>query len=263
MISSPRSSVVLSELYLEAVLPCLTTLAEHDPLARELIGAKEASIVLRVIRGPATTVHLRRGEVLCAMAGTRNPSVVLLFLNRAHLNAFFAGHKWAVPVPVWGGWRVGLLKRFATLAQRLEAVLNGHKSVIDDPSGRRLYARLSLVAATLGLRALLRGDAPTLAALHSVPLGLACFSIEGEDGASAWFDHRTSASVSTAGWGEPPRRPEVCIAFRNVEIAFLAMRDEIDSIAAVGLGDIKIDGLVPLADGLNSAMQRLRIYLGP
>jgi hypothetical protein len=261
MISAPRSSDVLSELYLEAVLPCLTALVEQDPLARELIGTEEGSIAFRVIGGPATTVHVQRGKVLCAMTGTRSASVVLLFLTRAHLNAFFAGRKWAAPIPVWGGWRFGLLKRFAQLAERLEAVLNGHKSVIDDANGRRLYARLSLVAATLGLRTLERGDAPTRTALQSVPLGLACFTIAGEDGASAWFDHGISAS--TAGWGEPPRRPEVCITFNTMETAFLAMRDEIDSIAAVGLGHIKIDGLVPLADGLNAAMQRLQVYLGP
>jgi hypothetical protein len=41
------------------------------------------------------------------------------------------------------------------------------------------------------------------------------------------------------------------------------MRDEIDSMAAVGTGEITIDGLIPLADGLNFVMERMRVYLQP
>jgi len=41
------------------------------------------------------------------------------------------------------------------------------------------------------------------------------------------------------------------------------MRDEIDTLAAVGGGRIRVEGLIPLADGLNFVMERLRIYLKP
>jgi hypothetical protein len=46
-------------------------------------------------------------------------------------------------------------------------------------------------------------------------------------------------------------------------VAYAAMRDEIDSMAAVGAGEIRIDGLIPLADGLNFVMERMRVYLQP
>jgi hypothetical protein len=48
-----------------------------------------------------------------------------------------------------------------------------------------------------------------------------------------------------------------------MDVAYAAMRDEIDSMAAVGTGEIRIDGLIPLADGLNFVMERLRVYLQP
>jgi hypothetical protein len=41
------------------------------------------------------------------------------------------------------------------------------------------------------------------------------------------------------------------------------MRDEVDTMAAIGAGDMRIDGLIPLADGLNVVMERLRVYLQP
>ena len=66
-----------------------------------------------------------------------------------------------------------------------------------------------------------------------------------------------------SGWSEPPRRPDVCIVFGSVELAYAAMRDEADTMAAIGAGEMSIDGLIPLADGLNVVMERLRVYLQP
>jgi hypothetical protein len=34
-------------------------------------------------------------------------------------------------------------------------------------------------------------------------------------------------------------------------------------MAAIGSGKMTIDGLIPLADGLNAVMERLRLYLQP
>jgi hypothetical protein len=166
-----------------------------------------------------------------------------------------------VPLPVWGGWRVGLLTRFSKIAAILESVLNGTPGALATAAGRRQYARLSLIAAGLGLKSLAQGDAPARQALRAVPPGLAAFSIGGEDRATVWFDH--GSADCAAGWGKPPRRPEVSIAFADIHVAYAAMRDDIDTMAAVGGGEIKIAGLVPLADGLNAVMERLRIYLQP
>ena len=133
--------------------------------------------------------------------------------------------------------------------------------VLATPEGRRLHARLSLIAAGLGLRPLADGDEVARKTLRSLPLGLAAFSIEGDHGATIWFDH--GSADNAAGWGEPPRRPEVRVTFADMTIAYAVMRDEIDTLAAVGCGQIKVEGLVPLADGLSVVMERLRIYLQP
>jgi hypothetical protein len=243
------------------VLPCLTDLAAQDPAARDILGDLEASIVLRIVGGPGATLRLRSGHVVWESGSGPAPSVILLFLNDRHLNAFFSGKTWAVPLPVWGGWRIGLLARFSKLAKRLEAVLDGDATVLATPAGRRLHARLSLIAAGLGLRPLAEGDEVAQKTLRSLPPGLAAFSIEGDQGATIWFDH--GSADNAAGWGEPPRRPEVRVTFADMTIAYAVMRDEIDTPAAIGCGQIKVEGLVPLADGLSVVMERLRIYLQP
>ncbi len=249
----------MSRLYLGAVLPCLTALAAHDPPAREIIGDVRASIVMRILNGPAATIHFRGGELAWQDGPARGGSVVLLFLGNRHLNAFFSGNKWAAPLPLWGGWRLNLLTRFSRVAARLEAVMDGYPEVLADAAGRRLHARLSLIAAGLGLHALASGDRWARAALRQVPHGLASFTIEGEHNATVWFDH---GSVDcAAGWGEPPRRPDVSILFVDANTAYGALREEIDTLAAVGALRIKVEGLVPLADGLNFVMERLGVYL--
>ena len=261
MSRTARNPEVLSRLYLDAVLPCLADLAAQDPTARAIIGDTQASIALRVLGGPGAVVSFDRGRTSCSAAANVRPSVTLLFYTRSHLNAFFAGAKWALPLPIWGGWRIALLNRFAKLAARLEAVLDGHPEVLATAEGRRLYARLSLIAAGLGLAPLAAGDADAIRTLQTLPPGLASFRIEGEPNSTVWFDLR--ANSQTSGWSEPPRRPDVSIVFGSLGLAYAAMRDEADTMAAIGSGEMTIDGLIPLADGLNVVMERLRIYLQP
>jgi hypothetical protein len=252
---------VLSRLYLDAVLPCLADLADQDASARAIMGNARASIALRILGGPKALVSFDRGRIAWNNAWTSWPSVTLLFFSRSHLNAFFAGAAWAVPLPIWGGWRLGLLARFAKLAARLEAVLNGHAEVLASADGRRFFTRLSLIAAGLGLAPLAAGDGQAIDTLRALPPGLAAFRIEGEPNSTVWFDHAANAPAS--GWSDPPRRPDVCIVFGSLSLAYAAMRDEADTMAAIGAGEMTIDGLIPLADGLNVLMERLRIYLQP
>jgi SCP-2 sterol transfer family len=225
------------------------------------MGNARGSIALRILGGPGAVVTFDEGRIAWSNTSRAWPSVTLLFFSRAHLNAFFGGAAWAVPLPVWGGWRVGLLARFAKLAERLEAVLDGHAEVLASAEGRRLHARLSLIAAGLGLAPLAASDTEAVGVLQSLPPGLAAFRIEGEPNSTVWFDCAAGRRVS--GWSEPPRRPDVCIVFGSMDLAYAAMRDEADTMAAIGTGELKIDGLIPLADGLNVIMERLRIYLQP
>ena len=261
MSAAPTNPAVLSRLYLEAVLPCLSELVAEDPTARDMIAKLTASIVFKILGRRALRIHLQHGRIACSSGGARLPSVVLLFLSDSHLNAFFSGNKWAVPVLIWGGWQVRLLSRFTRLAERLEAVLEGDEVILQSAPGRRLHARLSLMAAGLGLPALAWGDEAAREAFRSLPYGLASFTIRGEQHATVWFERQSTGCA--AGWSEPPRRPEVCIAFSDCETAFAAMRDQMDTMAAAGRGQIIVDGLVPLADGLNFVMQRMRPYLQP
>ena len=250
---------VLSRLYLHAVLPCLGALVTHDGAAHLIVGSVNASIVFRIRGGPAVTIRLANGTASYERGAARAPSVVLLFFSDGHLNAFFSGKSWAMPIPVWGGWRLALLARFTRLTDRLTAVMDGTPEVLATAEGRALHAQLSLIVAGLGLCPLAAGDGPARTALAHAPFGLACFTIEGAQNATVWFDHGPDGCAS--GWGLAPRQPDVTISFVDYSVAYGALREEIDTIAAIGSGAIKVTGLIPLADGVNLAMERLSDYL--
>jgi hypothetical protein len=250
---------VLAQLYLHAVLPCLSDLAVQDPQVRSIMAKANVAIAFKVLGGDSATLDVSPTAIR-HKRGVTGPSVVMLFLSNAHLNAFFSGKKWALPILAWGGWRIGALSRFAKLAAILEKVLNGDTEVLASEAGRRCYTRLSLIAAVLGLECLAQGDERSEDTLRSLPNGMAAFLIKDEEHSTAWFEHGTNCK---SGWSDPPRRPDVTIVFGDIHTAYGAMHDDIDTMAAIGSGSIKIEGLIPLADGLNAVMERMRVYLQP
>ena len=249
----------LSRLYLHAVLPCIADMAAQDEAARRAVAGWNLSLGFRIVGGPGATLRFAQGKVEHLPHRDVPATIELLFLGDRHLNAFFSGKNWALPLPVCAPWRIGTLIGFSKLADRMQAILLGDPVLLADPATRRLFTRMTLITAGLGLRPLAQFDAEAGALLRAAPPGLAAFTIDGEENATVWFDSGTSA----AGWSTPPRVPDVVIRFADREVAYRALRDEIDSLASVGTGEIEVDGLVPLADSLNAVMERLRPYLEP
>ena len=68
----------------------------------------------------------------------------------------------------------------------------------------------------------------------------------------------------TGGPGPAPGgAPDVVITFTDRATADAALLGTLDPNAAVGLGKVDVRGLVPLADGLSVAMDRVEYYLKP
>ncbi|MBE7211971.1 MAG: hypothetical protein INR65_13205 [Gluconacetobacter diazotrophicus] len=68
----------------------------------------------------------------------------------------------------------------------------------------------------------------------------------------------------TGGMGNPPGgAADVVITFADRATADAALLGSLDPNAAVGLGKVAVRGLVPLADGLSVAMDRVEHYLKP
>lgn len=102
------------------------------------------------------------------------------------------------------------------------------------------------------------GNLDPVARKMGVPSGLALFEIENQPESVCWV--RVRERFFSSGIGQPCDEPDVRIIFSNSKIVLAAAEQKLDSLAAVGVGDIRISGLVPLADGLSLVMGRLGVY---
>jgi hypothetical protein len=54
---------------------------------------------------------------------------------------------------------------------------------------------------------------------------------------------------------------DVLIGFRNPTILRQALNRDLDTMAALGLGDLRVDGLLPLGDQVNGLLDRAGVLL--
>ena len=243
----------LSHIYLHAVLPALVELVLFDAEARSTINQLNFRLSIGVVGEQAVTLQIKNEEVIFNPQDNEKNQIKLLFLTHGHLNSFFGGNKRVPPLVTRGLWRVNCMKSFTLLTERLNVVLQ------DNTSKCPLYTRLVFLIGGLGLLPLAKFDSFAQAVLTNTPLGLAEFSINDNNIKPLWFDNRTNNGQ--VGQGEPPRTPDVRVQFATIDIANAALRNDIDTMAAIGSQRITIEGLSPLAEGLGLMMERLNVYL--
>ena len=256
----PLHPQALSRLYLHAIMPCLVELVGFSAAARDEARQIKGTVQMRILRGPSVALHFHDGRVEALRERVKNPLIDLVFLSDAHLNNYCAGSKWQVPLVPRGWFRLAEIQAFSRLSDWLERHLKPSPELFVDAEHRRLYTRLTFTAMARGLPPLAQFDEQVRRDLHRVPRGLAQFTMASED-LSLWME--TRAEGVAADLGRPARKADVVLDFGSVETAFLAMQDRLDTQAALGLGEMRLTGLIPLADELNVVLDRMRDYLEP
>ena len=235
---------LLAALYLEAVLPVLPHLAAHDaPLAAALTGADVAVTLLApgglgcrlvVSANVATVTHApRSGDIH-------------LWFTTAHqvVRAFDGKGRPALALPLSGFHRLLRARRFVAAGARLETLLNTRA---DTHLALHAWGNLlvGIAAASVWLRR--HPDGP---ALHS-RIGSGIGTITCKDfPAPIWFD----AAALTWGVGPPPGPTRVAITFGNLDVVLAELDQRLVAPAALGLGELRITGYLPLAEHLGVVM---------
>ena len=146
-----------------------------------------------------------------------------------------------------------------------------HLLIVQDELGSKNWKSLSdarllrktlitLYSAVAGLNGLSRLDTFTRDLMHHLPKGLIRISIGGvegqvatlgiDDGSMLWLD----SGASLDGYS-------VDFTFKNIHTAWMCVANLADNLAAVGKGDIKLRGYVPMADGFNHMLDRLQMFV--
>ncbi|MEM1157001.1 MAG: hypothetical protein AAF649_04635 [Verrucomicrobiota bacterium] len=254
---------LIARLYLESVLPTLAPLVQFDPVARELMAGQRFGVRFdagdalegRIIFDPASTAAA--GATALPVSGV--PVLNLWLASAAQCVRLFSKSGIALPIPV-GGWQVlPKLPLFQQLTARLEAVLQPDPAALSEPELLRNHVFCSLHLAVHALPAMLELDPQGESVYSSVKKGVAEFKYRPETFPSVWLDLRGERPVT--GTGAPPTDPLVTLNFRNDDTAVQAMANQLDGLAALGRGDLVLEGFVPLADSLDLVMARIQAYL--
>ena len=120
---------------------------------------------------------------------------------------------------------------------------------------------ITFYAAVEGLNGLAELDSFSDQLMHHLPNGVIHLHIDGvgenlthivvKDGRLRW-----SADKNPVYEGK-----SVDFTFRNLELAWKSVASLADNLSAVGKGDIRLSGFIPLADGFNHMLDRLQIFV--
>ena len=247
---------VLAHLNMLAVLPRLEELVQYDAEAQELIMGMKFSIRFRVFNGPSILIAIGNGKISSTTDTTLSADTGLLFTSYEQANRMFAGEK-VVPIPYWGAWKMADLKRFTQLSGLLEKYLKPSEDNLKDPGFKAHAVKMTLHTIAAGVAQVAQHDEKASHWAEAVPEGVAMFKVLPEGPA---------ACISVQGgrfrpiWGEV-KTPTVSTTFKDIDTALNLFTGKLDAFAALGGGDVRISGLIPMADHLNAIIDRVGWYL--
>lgn len=253
------NEMLLSRLHLHAVLPALEALSQLIPSARDAITGANFALGLRVADGPSAMVTAVSGVLRVEPALAPSGGAVLHFFQPRQLNAIFLQRSAMPPLPVRGWLQLARLRPFLRLAKVLDSTLQPSEAALTDVEFRRNHLLLSFQVALRAVPIVAREDPLARRALASTPPGLLVIRIPDLDFV-AWLDWREGQLSSHLG--EPSGPATTTVTIRDEETARLLLVAGIDPQAALGLGRVRVDGLIPLADGLDVLLHRVDAYLG-
>ncbi len=250
---------MLARLHLRAVLPTLVELTKIDATAKELVGTLSFSLRFKSKSGIATTLQFDKGALSIDPDSLIAPPLQFFFPSDKQINNLFLKRGFPIILPNWRIWKLIKMPRFQKLSARLERIL---KAAPDElrANPELLETHIHLLLTSLIPRAfieLARNERYSKETL-SGNAGLIQLQVV-DTPIQSWLDCQSTDFAY--GSGQAPRSPDLFISFQDLETALLSTRNELDALAAVSGGEIKLEGNIPLADAANAVLDRISVYL--
>lgn len=242
-------------LTLDAALPALAALAPHDSALRTAAAGPRAFAVSLSVRGlPAHRRLAFAADGMIATSTTPQPGDLRLWFPTAGQFLRTTANRPALVFPLGGFSQLAQIRRFAAAGARLETLLNTRS----DDARLALHAwgnlHVGLAAAASWLRHHADGPA-THARLGCGTVLFACPAFP----APLWLDLATL----TTGTGEPSAPVTARITFADLPTLLAELDQQLDAPAALGLGTLRIEGHLPLAENLGLVMLKAGNLLKP
>lgn len=251
-----KNPVTLARCNLFAVLGAIPHLLRIDPDAAALVAGKNVRIGFAIKNGPRATLAFSDGTAEM-IKGTDSCSIKLWFPSAEKFNAMIDGT--ASPIPVSGFHHIGfLLGPFTKLTDLLSAYLRPAPKKLDDPVFFERSTTLMLYVIGRAIVQVGNHDEVGRFSASNITDGKIKLGI-GEDLSVAIHceDHRLMFNQS-------PSRDRVTsqMVFDSLQTARDLFDGRINAIAAVGMGQVRISGMISQVDNVNRILDRVAIYLG-
>lgn len=253
-------SKIKARLYLNAVIPAFEEFVAHSTEAQAALEGRDFILSFQTTTRLKSYLHFKDQSCSVTKTRTRKSDIVLHFITEEQLNKEFENTGFSVPIPLRGASRIGDIKTFKQLTKQLENYLRPSKEQLEDADFHKTHVGLQLGIALRAAVELVRHEPRSRRIMSNTPPGTAYFSI-GEEGYGAWVSW-IDGRIKT-GKGLPEVEPDVHVTFRDAKTALKAIGNQIDVFAAIGLQDITVEGLVPLADALGYIFERIPLYVTP
>ena len=245
-----------ANLFLNVILPHIETLMEMDPGLKNLVRGWNCTIQFDVQGGgPAGYMEFTDGILEVKPGRHGDPTVLFAFENTAALVDMIDGV--SKPMPKKGLFHLIILLKFMKLTTALEKTLQPEASALSDPENMRRTLTLLLHTVTNGMAYIAASDDSVSATVDHLEDGTAQIRVL-PDGPSAYVECKDKKIHPCSG---DLADPTVTMEIKSPDVAYRMFTGDLDTMAAIGAGDIVLTGLIPLFGDLSYIMGKIDKYM--
>jgi len=244
----------LAYVNLFAILGAIPKLCELDSEAAELISGEKTSICFSVKGGPVGTLIFEDGAARME-EGDAHAKIKLPFSSPEKFNGLIEGT--VTPIPSRGFVHIGfLLKKFTKLTDILTKYLRAEREALTDRGFFERSTELMLTVIASAVCQLANNDKVSRASASYIVDGNIKIDIAG--GPCKVIRAKNNILSLAADREE---NISSYMKFKDIDTARALFDGDINAVAAVGLGDVVIGGMISQVDNLNRILDRVAIYL--
>lgn len=211
-------------------------------------GASDASKDTTSAGGSGAAMQLRAKDGRAWIGAAAWPQLVLFFPGpEAAIRVLSGSAGMAIPLPLRPG-------AFKALAFFKKASSSANELLHSAETPADVRARLLLVATLHGLEAV-AGDTYLARRMEIIPDGVVAVRA----GEIEYFVEKRREGIHVAA---TPQQADAVLSFADYRSAIDVLSGKKQAVVALGSGDVRIEGLLPLVQGLFAVLDRLSWYLG-
>jgi hypothetical protein len=251
--------LILARLHLMAILPLLEDIIEFDKNVQQLVKGWNGAFQFRLPQAKAAvTLVFTNGLLTVKKENQPRQCAALTFKNARFLNDVFQGKTQKSPRPnLLSLLQLKKILQLDQVLQKLEFYLKPEDDLLNNPDTFEFCVKLALYALAFGLKEIGENDPDLITLSHHIPDGT--LEIRVSEDPVVHVAVRGGKFYPTRGRAE---YANTILELRDWNTAWALVQGNLDNFAAVGSGDIKLRGYLPLMEEISPLMDRLALYLG-